>query len=85
MKIEEESRYFCTNINPIISVPIEVNLNWIGEGEVLNDSDIVINFAERTKSTSKFCHHTPPFPRADSFSESNSLVLLVSVWKRGLY
>ncbi|GBF52982.1 hypothetical protein N0824_00831 [Microcystis sp. 0824] len=60
MKIEGERSYFCTNINLIICVQTEVNLNWIGGEEVLNDIDIVINFGEGTKANLTIGHY-PPF------------------------
>ena len=59
VKIEEESRYFCTNINLIICVQTEVNPNWIGAEEAAIDDDIVINFGERTKSKLKIGHYPP--------------------------
>jgi hypothetical protein len=61
VKIEGERSYFCTNINLIICVQSEVNLDWVRGEEAPIDDDIVINFAERTKSKLKIGYYPPLF------------------------
>ena len=58
VKIEEERSYFCTNIN------------WIGAEDVLNDSDIVINFAEKNQVQAKNWPLPPLSAQLDQVSQA---------------